>query len=625
MRTYSYAVLVALILIAGVVVSFFIVDGSGPPKPDPIVETPQPEDPPEDVEPPPRDPVTKVRDPDPQDPELPGDESEDPTKRPPLPKLDLADGDSSLLFRVLNSEGERLPGVSITLRSGRRSETQKTNADGELAYQSIGEGSYSYFVESEGRPKLTSTRSLSLEPGVDEVVELQLEDYQLIISGRVLSEDGEAVPDVQITAIPRLIPTESGSGLLPYDSSARAKSGPDGDFVVEGLQDCEYEIRTQAVPGFAISRGQYVKSGIEDVVVKLERVQEIRIFGTITDESGEPISGARVLPVGQTARSVLSDDNGEYEFTLGVVRAKTKHLVRFAKPDFSEEQVTLSSKDLERVEEHELSIVLREALDAVVVSGVVTSDIGEPVEGETVRLHSQLARLSVQGITDEDGRYQIDDVAPADDYRIFVRPSGAYRDYFEKNVDIRSDLDFPIELKSLGRGTIRGKITDSRGTPIPEFTLRVQSALARTKNLEITSDASGVFELRDVPEGKLIAETRSEPRLTISGIELKSDENKEIDLIVDTGDAVLHGTVVDQNGQAVSGARVYLTWSYRSGRLRSGSSRQTLTDVNGTFRFPQLGPGKHRLNVNADGFRSSQASYDPATSAQGLDIRLQPR
>jgi hypothetical protein len=97
-----------------------------------------------------------------------------------------------------------------------------------------------------------------------------------------------------------------------------------------------------------------------------------------------------------------------------------------------------------------------------------------------------------------------------------------------------------------------------------------------------------------------------------------------VSLILDWGAQVMAGEVVDDRGDPVAGAEVFLTWSNTNGEVRSTSRRQTRTEPTGSFRFMALGPGEHRLEVRAPGYRTTQERHDVGAYASDVQVRLEP-
>ena len=82
------------------------------------------------------------------------------------------------------------------------------------------------------------------------------------------------------------------------------------------------------------------------------------------------------------------------------------------------------------------------------------------------------------------------------------------------------------------------------------------------------------------------------------------------------------GRVVDDRGEPVAGADVVLTWSHQEAGIRSTSNHELRTDSQGRFRFTQLGPGLHALDVSARDHASWVESYEVGSLAGEVQVRL---
>jgi Carboxypeptidase regulatory-like domain len=78
------------------------------------------------------------------------------------------------------------------------------------------------------------------------------------------------------------------------------------------------------------------------------------------------------------------------------------------------------------------------------------------------------------------------------------------------------------------------------------------------------------------------------------------------------GRAGISGRVADQSGAAVSGAKVELI------NPATNESREVVTDAEGTYQLFPLGPGRYRLEVQADGFKK----YSQVNLTLQVDERL---
>jgi hypothetical protein len=84
--------------------------------------------------------------------------------------------------------------------------------------------------------------------------------------------------------------------------------------------------------------------------------------------------------------------------------------------------------------------------------------------------------------------------------------------------------------------------------------------------------------------------------------------------------ASLQGTVTDESGAVISGARVVAT------DQATGVSRSTTSGDSGFYRVPGLAPGNYNVDVDAPGFRKQtfQAIDVAAERIKGLDVTLKP-
>jgi hypothetical protein len=166
-------------------------------------------------------------------------------------------------------------------------------------------------------------------------------------------------------------------------------------------------------------------------------------------------------------------------------------------------------------------------------------------------------------------------------------------------------------------------MVDAQGEPVPSFTLLLTSSKAAGRTVPVVGDSAGHFEVDEVPEGRLTFVTRSQPRVSIRGAELTATSEVFVRLVIDWGVHSLVGQVTDISGNPIPGVDTALTWRHETGSMQSSSSRRTLTDAGGFFRFTQLGPGVHRLDLMANGFRRYNTQVDIGGALGELRIQLQ--
>jgi hypothetical protein len=244
------------------------------------------------------------------------------------------------------------------------------------------------------------------------------------------------------------------------------------------------------------------------------------------------------------------------------------------------------------------------------VTGSVTDINGSPIHGAGVQLYSANLMRSFRTVSDRAGFFSLYNVEIAPDYRLWVRTKDSYKDYIEAAIVVNPEgVHLSVILEPLDIGSLTGQMVDLFGNPLPQFSLWLRSSYIQQYML-VTSDQNGYFFVKELPAGEVSLGTRSSPYFTINGIRLSPGENKNVQLILDTGSYETRGQVIDSFGNPVPGAKVSLLWFHQGGDIRSRSSRETASDGNGYFLFTQLGPGIHSVTVTAPGYRNVRGDVD---------------
>jgi RNA polymerase sigma-70 factor (ECF subfamily) len=220
------------------------------------------------------------------------------------------------------------------------------------------------------------------------------------------------------------------------------------------------------------------------------------IEGTVRDEQGAPLEGVRVATFGPSRSSVLTDRVGRYVVDwIRLVEGEYVHVTAEADGFVSAGHVFELPADTTRFE-HEF--VLQRG---VTVSGRVVDPDGAPVRGAEVwqgsDQHSWDRSLM---LSDDDGRFVFAHVAPGSTQVGAEKPGLA---------SARVTVDVPagqgvqgLEVALARARTVRGIVQDERGAPLEGVSVAAHrdhdyvGAHGRT-------DARGVFEVRDLPDGPL--------------------------------------------------------------------------------------------------------------------------
>lgn len=526
-------------------------------------------------------------------------------------------GPNSLLINILNSLHDPVPDVWVTLNSKRVSYRALTGILGEVVFSGLHEGTYTCTIQAPGRRALTSGRPVTLGKQEDKILTLWLGSADLTISGRVLDYDGEPVPWAEVVAKRR--PGRSAGELVPAGDvrALEAFTDMDGGYEITGLEEGEYYLRTFDTEDFpAVSIVAQAGSDNADLILP-DRL-ELAVYGTVTDGAGVRLAGVQVLSVHEPEQIATTGANGSYKLDLWRVREDQGVMLQFSADGYNSTKRASRIPVNTTVGEIRLDAQLKALPETLVkLSGLLISEHGL-VAGGRVSLYSAELGRSFQATSRSEGEFSLA-VAIAQDYRLSVSSSGRYQDYIEEPIQLKASKEFlEVWLDPLEKGRLTGSVVDVRGRPLANVYLLVGSDRARSSYQQVVSDRFGRFRIEQAPEGSLNFRA---PGNHISGVSLEPGESVDVELVLDLGDRTLDGFVTDDGGYALGGALVQLSWRHQSAGLHSSSARSTTTDAEGYFRFTQLGPGSHNLDIRATNYI---AEYLTVEMERGIDIRLHP-
>lgn len=278
------------------------------------------------------------------------------------------------------------------------------------------------------------------------------------------------------------------------------ESGADGRFAIEAVPVGEHVLVASA-PARAGRRVE-VAVRVTDRQVDLGDVRlepGLAIRGRVRSQAGRPIAGALVRasgPRGGDPSEVLSAANGT--FVLAGLDPGTHH-VSIEADGFAAEQKTAEPGGAP------LAVVLGQA---GIISGRVVDDQGPLVDGFRVTADTggDFGRGRRQADLEEpgggDGRFRLSNLA-AGTYALEVsapeRVSATV-----PGVEVAAGRVVDVGDVKLGSGgVVRGTVVDASGGAVSGATIDVSTgARGGMRSGEVTTDASGAFELRGMPRGK---------------------------------------------------------------------------------------------------------------------------
>jgi protocatechuate 3,4-dioxygenase beta subunit len=455
-----------------------------------------------------------------------------------------------------------------------------------------------------------SGTSADVQSGTNEDAQADNDLPLLSISGHVLNQEGEPVHGIEVISFAKRL-FESSENTWFSGGKQSTISDRDGFFSFQNLTEGEYEVSTKATERYRSTK-VFLRSGVNTAVLIVEDNldDQVYVFGNVTTTIGTPLSGVRVIPVGQATQDVYTDNTGYYDLPLSLSILKKAYTFRFIREGYRDVLLRLRNTDVYGVDDVQLNAEMEPINTLAPVTGTVTDRSNVTIEGARIHLYSASLKRSFHTISDRNGYFFLQNVEVAADYRLWVRQVDGYKDYIESEIEVPSNgVDLTVILDPLDFASFTGQMVDLSGNPVPWFSLWLRSSNIQQYIL-VTGDQDGYFFVEELPAGKLQFLTRSFPYFHVSGIQVTPGINKSTPLVLDLGNYEIYGYVVDFSGNPVPGSEVLLTWFYQEGSINTWSKRRTYTDGNGFFLFSQLGPGPHNLNVTAPGYQSAHQKVE---------------
>ena len=453
---------------------------------------------------------------------------------------------SNLVIAIRNFLDAPLAGVRVTLQPGSRDRrTGVTGGNGEVSFDHLAAGRYTYRVKAPGQPQLRAAAALELAAGEMRRLELQIADRERSILGQVLDQQGTPVGGLEVKA-QLYRPARDGTLLMPRSQAEqRDETGANGSFEISELQDGEYEVRTVAGDDYGSAKA-IVRAGADAVLLTVPKRAELRVFGQVASGAGELLPGVSVAQFGSPGRRTRTDEEGRYELLVTAGDGSGLAGITFRAEGYLAERGDVSASEGAGLAELRVDAKLEPVGQTAAVQGHLLDERYEPVAGEHVYLYSPRLRTHYQAVSSPDGTVVFPAVAARPDYPVRVSPHGPCKGYTKAALDLSADTSgLEIVLETLALGKLSGRMVDVTGAPVAGFSLRLISADAPARWREVRGDAEGYFQVDEVPEGEPDLQTASAPKLRIAGVWVDAQAEADVDLVLDWGTAALDGRVVD--------------------------------------------------------------------------------
>ena len=405
-----------------------------------------------------------------------------------------------------------------------------------------------------------------------------------------------------------------------HDSATTVRSDAGGGFIFEPPEPGTYRLAAATADGYLPYAPDWGHSPIQLEARPQVKITGIIVYispaveyiGLVVDGDDRPVPGASVAildaRIGERAMVPIqaeyhTDDRGEFRFHApdgAVIEARhPEHRPGRARLDDAAQVSHRVKIQLGRSDDQD-----SDELGGQVLAGTVVDDQGAPIaearvealpDGRRVPDRGQSLRWAPQGLSDPDGRFQLDGVDPGS-FRVIA----THDDFALAAVDATAG-DRAIVLRMVAAGVIRGRVITSAGDPVPAFTIAVLRKPTPLREVVVSHasvfDGDGRFAIGGLAPGDDYqvramaygyAPSEPVPAATSSP---GASGGPTVEITVPAG-GVLHGKVVSADGDRPLGsAKVTVEGSVGQGSSALPMSSTAITDDNGDFELAGLAPG----------------------------------
>ncbi len=388
-------------------------------------------------------------------------------------------------------------------------------------------------------------------------------------------------------------------------------------------------------PGYAFCRTIWngVKVDGPNFTAKLQAAWTLG--AVVVDAEGKPVPNAGVtLRINFTGRPGEGDAGGigdrAWTNQNGVWRFESVPIsmiqvpVEINEPNFIPVHTRLTRAEFGVAAGHEptAKITLRCGLT---LSGAVTDDAGHPISKALVR--TRVTNGYRSAFTAANGTYRLEGCQPG---RVNVVATAKGHAPNVRSIDV-TDRMRPVDFRLAPGGTIRVRIVDERGRPVPEAQISLQRGPKDRFEVDqapLETDNDGIWQWNEAPPGPIVANIGAPDHLFLNTQTLVAGKEE---YVVRVASAIaVSGRVIDaetkqpiQRFRAVAGmyAPAYIFWL----------NKNEFAETAGRYKIREhAGSGAYLVRIEADGYlpgvsRPIQSGEDTVdvdfALVKGRDIR----
>ena len=430
-------------------------------------------------------------------------------------------------------------------------------------------------------------------------------------------------------------------------AAASVRCAADGSFRFVPPEAGRWQLAAASAPGHAPFAPEWGHSPVVFDARPGERVRGLALWllpvrpyeGRVEDPVGQPVEGAEVRVVGSATgdRSLLPSTESATSGPGGsfTLPAPDDATLEARHPGFAPGRAPL---DFAARSSRRVVIKLGAAGSRGVpapIEGKVLSG-GAPVEGALVAAR-QLARggpgsaedlVAAQATSDADGKFTLRELVPG--RHLLTASRDGYTQ--PRAVVARAGEEPVIELAR--GGSLAGVVREAgTGSPLAPFRVEVRRGGRGWKLLvgaATVVDATGRFEIRDLPPGAVVVTASAPGHLPSGELETTIPEHPgvaEVELRLGQGGRI-SGRVTDRTtGQPLPAARIALEGDGGSPPSLLDPGASALTGADGTFLLTGIPPRTVSLHVAADGHHArivTGIDVPDGGTAGPVEVKLTP-
>lgn len=407
---------------------------------------------------------------------------------------------------------------------------------------------------------------------VDLTKELEKKDVQLVldvqggISGVVVDDKGNAVPEVQVNAFLDMWGSGGAADMALAGMSTATTDGA-GAFTIHGLPDGQYKLWAARN---AASRRDWGKDGVTakvgDKSVRIVLASPGVLKGVVKIDGQSTPPKSALVEVGYNAWQAAGADGA---FTVGDLSP-------------GQYEVTVRGPEFAQLIKHDVKIEAGQTTDlgAITVTrgrrltGKVVDSGGNPVAGATVKValmlfsvsgaEEQMAALDEQagirsGTTDTSGQFSIIGLTPQATNVAAEHPDQGRSTAIA--IPEGKDDPAPVTLTLHGYGSVTGKVTQ-KGQPLGGVTVSVATKGGGAQGQFAQTADDGTFSIPKVPEGPTVLSAMQQQNMSFKStavtVTVVARQTATVTIDIPVGNVALVVAPKALPGAVVNAAQVFL-------------------------------------------------------------------